>query len=163
MQEDKSRVCSSQQEMSDKVKRFWLLPALTIALIAGAVAYETHASHGYELREFTSFEELKSWLAEDDTDAWTIPDTGQVVATVCVRKSSELQRRALAQGYIMNVEIEERIILENDLNYWRSHPQMSPSHAVNTTPIGGILYRIEPQTDVVTVKACLLPSGTVGR
>jgi len=93
-----------------------------------------------ELREFTSLEELKTWLAEDDTDRYIHLFAGE--DSVCRQSDKydcddyayQLQRRAAKSGFLMSVTIIEK--------------QGKP-HMINLTCIGNDIYYIEPQEDKV--------------
>ena len=93
-----------------------------------------------ELREFTSLEDLESWLAEDDTDQYIHLVAGedgicrQSDKYDCDDYAFQLQRRAAASGFLMSATIIER--------------QDEP-HMINLTCIGNDIYYIEPQEDKV--------------
>lgn len=93
-----------------------------------------------EQREFSSEEELKKWLAEDDTETivyFFVRADGTEVSSDeydCDDYALELQQRASRNGYLMSVTIIEK----NDL-----------PHMINLATIGNDVYYIEPQTDEV--------------
>jgi len=93
-----------------------------------------------ELREFTSLEELKTWLAEDDTDEYVYLWAGedgvlrQSDKYDCDDYALQLQRRAAKSGFLMSATIIEK--------------QGKP-HMINLANIGNDIYYIEPQTDQV--------------
>jgi len=93
-----------------------------------------------ELREFTSLEELNTWLAEDDTDRYIHLFAGengicrQSDKYDCDDYACQLQRRAAKSGFLMSATIIEK--------------QGSP-HMINLCFIGDDIYLIEPQTDQV--------------
>ncbi|MDH5695994.1 MAG: hypothetical protein OEZ00_05250 [Dehalococcoidia bacterium] len=94
-----------------------------------------------ELCEFTSLEELKTWLAEDDTDEYVHLVAGkdgvcrQSDKYDCDDYAFQLQRRAAESGFLMSVVIIQK--------------QGKP-HMINLTCIGNDIYYIEPQTDRVS-------------
>ena len=93
-----------------------------------------------ELREFTSLEELKAWLVEDDTDEYVYLVAGEdgVLRTSdkydCDDYALQLQRRAAKSGFLMSATIIEK---------------QGKSHMINLAIIGNDIYYIEPQTDQV--------------
>jgi len=93
-----------------------------------------------ELREFTSLEELKNWLAEDDTDEYVYLWAGEdgVLRTNdkydCDDYALQLQQRASESGFIISVTIIEK---------------HGKPHMINLACIGNDIYYIEPQTDQV--------------
>jgi len=93
-----------------------------------------------ELREFTSLEELKSWLAEDDTDECVHLVVGEDgvsrldVEYDCDDYALRLQRQAARSGFLMSVTIIE---------------EQGKPHMINLACIGNDIYYIEPQTDEV--------------
>ncbi|TRZ52114.1 MAG: hypothetical protein D4S01_03525 [Dehalococcoidia bacterium] len=93
-----------------------------------------------EPREFTSLEELKSWLAEDDTNECIHLVAGEDgvcpldVKYDCDDYALQLQRQAARSGFLMSVAIIEE----------RGKP-----HMINLACIGNDICYIEPQTDEV--------------
>ena len=93
-----------------------------------------------ELGEFTSLEELKAWLAEDDTDEYVYLVAGEdgVLRPSdkydCDDYALQLQSRAAKSGFLMSATIIEK--------------QGKP-HMINLAIIGNDIYYIEPQTDQV--------------
>ena len=104
------------------------------------VIKEVPIEKSMELREFASLEELKMWLAEDDTNEhiYLFADKDGI----CRRSDSydcddyafELQRRAVSNGFLISVTIV----------YLRGTP-----HMINLAGISNKIYYIEPQTDKV--------------
>ena len=100
-----------------------------------------------ELRNFNDLQELKQWLVAVSTSTTTVylqlPD-----ATVdCDDYALDLQRKALADGYILSFEVIDRseynAVFKSDL------PPSQSLHAINLAIIGNNAYYIEPQTDEV--------------
>jgi len=93
-----------------------------------------------ELREFTSLEELKTWLAEDDTDEYLHLVAGNDgVARPsdkydCDDYALQLQYRAANSGFLISATIIE---------------ESGRPHMVNLACIDNDIYYIEPQTDEV--------------
>ena len=96
-----------------------------------------------ELHEFASLEELRSWLAEDDTDECIhlVVDEDGVCHLVellaeydCDDYAFRLQRQAARSGFLMSVTIIE---------------EQGKQHMINLACIGNDIYYIEPQTDEV--------------
>lgn len=81
--------------------------------------------------EFASVDELKAWLAQDDTDSTLyIYGSGCISEYDCDDYAIALVRNALADGYSVSLQIEGK-------------------HMLNSTIIGNEIYFIEPQTDKV--------------
>ena len=93
-----------------------------------------------ELKEFSSKEDLESWLAEDDTETtvfFFVVDDGTEVSSDeydCDDFALTLQRRANKDGFLMSVTIIQK----------NNQP-----HMINLATIGNDVYYIEPQTDEV--------------
>jgi len=103
---------------------------------------ESYSSYWWQRahpREFQSLDELKSWLAEDNTNAihlisgeyawegtWVDPDYD------CDDYATTLMRNALEDGYLVSTQIS-----------------VFTQHMLNSTIIGNRIYFIEPQTDEV--------------
>ncbi len=93
-----------------------------------------------ELREFTSLEELKTWLAEDDTDRYVYLFAGedglarQSDEYDCDDYALQLQRRAARSGFLTSVTIIKK---------------GGVPHMINLVCIGNDIYYVEPQTDEV--------------
>jgi hypothetical protein len=80
---------------------------------------------------FSSVDELKAWLAQDDTDSTIyIFGTGCLSKYDCDDYAVALERNALLDGYLVSLQIEN-------------------NHVLNSTIIGNEIYFIEPQTDEV--------------
>ncbi len=93
------------------------------------------------LSYFDTVAELREWLAEDDTNEWLFIDLSEnqidgappnLDGYDCDDYALQLQRRALASGYIMSA-----IIVAQD----------GSSHMINSCIIDRKIYYIEPQTD----------------
>lgn len=100
-----------------------------------------------ELRNFNDLEELKQWLAAVATNTTTIffqlPD-----ATVdCDDYALGLQRKALADGYILSFQVTSRS--EYNAVFQGKLPLGQSLHAINLAIIGNDVYYIEPQTGEV--------------
>ena len=81
--------------------------------------------------EFESLEELKAWLAADDTDSTLYIFGYNCVSNYdCDDYAVALVRNALLDGYSVSLQIEG-------------------NHMLNSTTIGNKIYFIEPQTDKV--------------
>jgi len=93
-----------------------------------------------EPREFASLEELKSWLAEDDTNECIHLVAGKDdvcrlgVKYDCDDYALRLQHQAARSGFLMSVAIIE---------------EQGKPHMINLACIGNDIYYIEPQTDEV--------------
>ena len=82
-------------------------------------------------KEFKSFDELKAWLARDDTDnTLYIFGAGCISNYDCDDYAVALKRNALLDGYSVSLQIES-------------------NHMLNSTIIGDKIYFIEPQSDEV--------------
>jgi len=98
------------------------------------------------LKDFTSLQELQSWLAKDYTDGVHLicPPSGSINLTTdvstykdprynkCDDYAYELQQAAMRDGYLISIELDE-------IN----------NHALNLVFIGNDIYFIEPQTDKI--------------
>jgi len=83
-----------------------------------------------QVRHFNSLDELKEWLAEDDTDQILYSDEFN-----CIDFALQLQERALADGYILSTEVLP-------IAY----------HWANIAVVGDVFYVIEPQDDRIILK-----------
>ena len=134
-------------------KRFKIIFTLLVLVVSGlflnnsspvyadsGAAKEAVVEEPIELREFTSLEELKSWLAEDDTNECVHLVAGEDgvcpldVKYDCDDYALQLQRQAARDGFLMSVTIIEE----------RGKP-----HMINLACIGNDICYIEPQTDEV--------------
>jgi len=82
-------------------------------------------------RHFNSLEELKTWLARDDTDQMVYAKD----EFNCINFALTLEDRALADGYILSTEVLP-----------------VAAHWVNIAVIGDRIYLIEPQDDSVILE-----------
>ena len=93
-----------------------------------------------ELREFTSVEELKTWLAEDDTDQYVHLVAGKDGICQpsdkydCDDYALQSQREAAKSGFLISATIVN---------------ESGRPHMINLACIGNNIYYIEPQTDQV--------------
>jgi len=112
----------------------------TIHYVDREVIKEVIVEKPIELHEFTSLEELKAWLAEDDTNEYVHLVAGedgvcrQSDKYDCDDYALQLQRRAAESGFLISVTIIEK---------------RGRSHMINLACIGNDIYYIEPQTDQV--------------
>jgi len=82
-------------------------------------------------KEFKSLDELKAWLAQDDTDnTLYIFGDGCLANYDCDDYAVALERNALRDGYSVSLQIGHK-------------------HMLNSTIIGDKIYFIEPQSDEV--------------
>jgi hypothetical protein len=82
-------------------------------------------------KEFASLDELKAWLAQDDTDSsFYIFGSGCLGNYDCDDYATALVYNALADGYLVSTQVEG-------------------THMLDCTIIGNNIYFIEPQTDQV--------------
>ncbi len=104
------------------------------------VVKEVTVEKPIEQTEFSSEEELKKWLAEDDAKTTVYffvradGTEGSSDKYDCDDYALALQRRASKDGYLMSVTIIEK----ND-----------QPHMINLVTMGNDVYYIEPQTDEV--------------
>ncbi len=100
-----------------------------------------------ELRDFNDLEELKQWLVAVEMNTSTVYFQSADAAIDCDDYALDLQRKALADGYIMSFEViarsEYNPLFKSDL------PPGQSLHAVNLAIIGNNVYYIEPQTDEI--------------
>jgi hypothetical protein len=96
-----------------------------------------------EYRNFTDQLELQQWLEERNKTATIYFQRGDAVID-CDDFAMELQKEALADGYIISFEI----ISVNEYNHLFSIPlpESQSLHAINLSIIGNDVYYIEPQT-----------------
>ena len=114
-------------------------------LLKKPVLEEIAANYSY----FDTVEELRLWLAEDDTNEWIFIDlsANQSIGAAtgidvydCDDYALQLQRRALASGYVMSAVIVER---------------NGSDHMINSCIIDRKIYYIEPQTDEIWLYSSL--------
>ena len=106
-----------------------------------------------ELRNYNSLEELKQWLVEVNSNTTTIYFERPDVIADCDDFALTLQRKALADGYMMSLEIIE----PSKYNSLFESGKMPPNtlHAINLAVIGNNAYYIEPQTGEIIFAAQL--------
>jgi len=106
-----------------------------------------------ELRNYNGLEELKQWLVEVNTNTTTIYFERPDAVVDCDDFALALQRKALADGYMMSFQIIET----NRYNSLFESSKMPPNslHAINLVVIGNNAYYIEPQTGEIVFAAQL--------
>ena len=106
-----------------------------------------------ELRNFNDLEELEQWLVAVSKNTTTAYLQLPGAKIDCDDYALDLQRKALADGYILSFEIisrsEYNAVFENEL------PSSQGLHAINLAIIGNNAYYIEPQTSEITLAAHL--------
>jgi hypothetical protein len=105
-----------------------------------------------ELRNFANLEELTQWLgAVMNTTTVYFQSPNQTID--CDDYALALQQKALADGYLVSLEITET----NEYNRLFKNSQLPPRtlHAINLILIGNDAYYIEPQTGEVVFVAFL--------
>lgn len=144
---------AGEKGLAMRNKRFKIIFALLVLVVSGlflnnhspvyadsGATEEVTVGKPIELREFTSLEELKSWLAEDDTNECihlVVGEDGVCPLNVkydCDDYALQLQRQAARSGFLMSVTIIE---------------EQGKPHMINLACIGNDIYYIEPQTDEV--------------
>ena len=105
-----------------------------------------------ELRNFSNLEELKQWL-KDRKNVTTVRFQSTDTIVDCDDYALELQHKALADGYLISLEI----IGPSEYNGIFKNSELPPNtlHAINLAIIGNSAYYIEPQTDEVVFAAYL--------
>ena len=105
-----------------------------------------------ELRDFSELEELKQWL-EDKKNVTTVRFQSPNVTVDCDDYALEMQQKALADGYLISLEI----IGPGEYNKLFKNSELPPNtlHAINLVIIGNDAYYIEPQTGEVVFVAHL--------
>jgi hypothetical protein len=99
--------------------------------LAGAEKFGAYWWGKAHPREFESVDELKAWLAQDDTDSTLyIFGSGCVSTYDCDDYATALVYNALCDGYLVSTQIDD-------------------NHMLNSTIIGNNIYYIEPQNDNV--------------
>ncbi len=90
-----------------------------------------------ELKQFTSEEELKEWLLDDQTDE--LPYIRDLFE--CENFARTLIKHALADGHYISFQVLK--------NYTRPDTKefIEGPHAINSAIIGNYIYFIDPQTD----------------
>ncbi len=112
----------------------------TIHYVDREVIKEVIVEKHIEFGEFTSLEQLRAWLAEDDTDEYIHLVAGndgvcrQSDNYDCDDYAAQLQLRAAKSGFLMSVTIIE---------------EQGKPHMINLACIGNNICYIEPQTDEV--------------
>lgn len=105
-----------------------------------------------ELRNFTDLEELKQWI-ESRNKITTVRFQSADTLVDCDDYAFELQKKALADGYVMSFQIIE----PNKYNSLFERAKLPPNtlHAINLVLIGNTAHYIEPQTGEVVLAAHL--------
>ncbi|MFC2022513.1 hypothetical protein ACFLTR_04840, partial [Chloroflexota bacterium] len=100
-----------------------------------------------ELRNFSNLEELKQWLVEVGMNTTTIYFQSPNDTVDCDDYAIALQQKALADGYLISLEVIET----SEYNGLFKNSELPPHslHAINLAIIGDDAYYIEPQTDEV--------------
>ena len=105
-----------------------------------------------ELRNFSTLEELKKWLNENNQlDSIRFQQNNAL--SDCDDFAVELQQKALADGYIISFEIIKGI--EYNELFIGQLPTEQSLHAINLSIINNDVYYIEPQTCEVVHAAYL--------
>ncbi len=106
-----------------------------------------------ELHNFSDLVELKQWLAELDanTNVVYLQSPGDTID--CDDYATALQQDALADGYLVNLEIIESSTYNTAFNGIKL--PTGKLHAINLVIIGNDAYYIEPQTGEVALAAHL--------
>ncbi len=106
-----------------------------------------------ELRNFSNLEELKQWLVEVGMNTTTIYFQSPNDTVDCDDYAIALQQKALADGYLIPLEITET----SEYNGLFKNSELPPHslHAINLVIIGNDAYYIEPQTGEVVFAAHL--------
>ena len=97
-----------------------------------------------ELRSFSNLEELKQWLVEVGMNTTTIYFQSLNDTVDCDDYAIALQQKALADGYLISLEVTET----SEYNRLFKNSELPPHslHAINLAIIGDDAYYIEPQT-----------------
>ena len=105
------------------------------------------------LHNYNSLEELKQWLVEVSTNTTTIYFEQPGATVDCDDFALALQRKALADGYMMSFQVIE----PSKYNDLFKGSQIPPNtlHAINLAIIDNNAYYIEPQTYEVVFAAYL--------
>lgn len=106
-----------------------------------------------EPRHFRDLEELKQWLKAVEANSITVyfqlPDS----TVDCDDYALDLQRKALADGYIISFQVISRS--EYNWLFNRELPPGESLHAINLAITGNSAYYIEPQTGDIVFAAHL--------
>jgi len=105
-----------------------------------------------ELRNFNNLEELEQWL-EGRKNVTTVRFQSPDVIVDCDDYALELQHEALADGYLISLEIIDTS--EYNGLFKNSELPSNSLHAINLAIIGNNAYYIEPQTGEVVFAAHL--------
>jgi len=97
-----------------------------------------------ELRNFNDLEELKQWLVAVGMNTTTVYFQLPGATVDCDDYALDLQRKALADGYILSFEVIDRS--EYNVVFKSELPPSQSLHAINLAIIGNNAYYIEPQT-----------------
>ena len=92
-----------------------------------------------KIRNFESVEELEAWL--DGFGVWFVGSTDG--KTPCGDWALVLQKRALENEYLLNVDVITRVEYNN--MFKKMHLEYGVFHAINSAVIGRDVYYIEPQ------------------
>ena len=97
-----------------------------------------------ELRNFNDLDELKQWLAAVAMDTTTVFFQLPDAPVDCDDYALDLQRKALADGYILSFQVISRS--EYDAVFQGELLLSQSLHAINLAIIGNSVYYVEPQT-----------------
>ena len=100
-----------------------------------------------DLRNFKDLGELKQWLAAVAMNTTTIFFQLPDAPVDCDDYALDLQRKALADGYILSFQVISRS--EYNAVFQGELPPGQGLHAINLAIIGNSVYYIEPQTGEV--------------
>jgi hypothetical protein len=105
-----------------------------------------------QIHNFTSLEDLERWMDAQKTTT-TVHFQSPDKVLDCDDYALELQQKALADGYLISIELigtgEYNSVFNN------SELPANTLHAINLVIIGNGAYYIEPQTDEVVLAAHL--------
>ncbi len=106
-----------------------------------------------KLHNFNSLTELKQWVLEVNTTTTTVYLQRPDVTVDCDDFALTLQRKALADGYVMSFQI----IASSEYNNLFKNGKISGDalHVINLAVIGNNAYYVEPQTGEVVFAAQL--------
>jgi nitrogen fixation-related uncharacterized protein len=115
----------------------WGMTSAQLSDARQEIAHWETVYHSEELPvQFSSLWELRTWLAQDDTDR-NPEHLTEGEGIDCDDYALTLQKHALQDGYIVSARFVD------------TDGDGSLDHAMNTAVIGNEVYSIEPQTDAV--------------
>ena len=100
-----------------------------------------------ELCNFSDLGELEQWLVDVDMNTTTIYFQSPGITVDCDDYALGMQQKALADGYLVSLEIIEY----SEYNRFFKNSELPPNtlHAINLAVIGNDAYYIEPQTNEI--------------